>query len=230
MSAENALIIWARGLAQRSAADPIIKTAKDAAETLRNAIVQTPEDAASVTALLDGVRKGRLNAKKSLDDILRDPKSAIAEAKGLLDPIIKAFEEVEAAGKASVTRYLLEMQAAAQAAERKARADADAAARVSDLPAMEAEPVAVQSIVRSESGASIHLVSRLHVEMIDAVAVAAFDGSMLKLVDGEALAAYRHYSNKDEPPEDSKVHPLGGCEWHGMRFYEESKGAQRGSK
>ena len=257
MAAENALVIWARGLAQRAAADPIIKAAKDAAETLRNAIVQTPEDAASVTALLDGVRKGRLNAKKSLDDILRDPKSAIAEAKGLLDPIITAFEEVETAGKASVTRYLLEQQRLAQEAERKAReeaarvaeeaekenrarAAAAAAAESAGLPVMEYEeavtlamevPAApVQSIVRSEAGASVHLVKRLHVEMIDAVAVAVFDGAMLKLVDSEALAAYRHYSNKDEPPEDSKPHPLGGIDWHGMRFYEETTVAQRGSR
>jgi hypothetical protein len=230
MSSESALILWARGLAERAAADPIIKAANEAADRLRKVVVQTPEDATSVTALLDAVRKGRYNAKKSLDDIQRDPKSAIKEAKDLLDPIIKAFEEVEAAGKSAVARYLMEQQEVARAAERAAQVAAVSVAEASSLPAMEQEPVAVQSIVRSGTGASVHLVKRLHVEMLDAVAVAAFDSTLLKLVDSEALASYRHYSNKEEPPADAKSHPSGGVEWHGMRFYEEATVAQRGAR
>jgi hypothetical protein len=230
MSAENALIIWARGLAERAAADPIIKAAKEASAMLAKVVVQTPEDAAKVTALVDSVHKGRSNAKKSLDDIMRDPKSAIAEAKGLLDPIIKSFEECEANGKAAVTRYLLAEREKAQAAERAAQRAAAVVAESVGLPAMEEAPVPVQTIVRTASGASIHLRTTLRVEMIDARAVAEFDESMLKLVDSEALAAYRHYSDKDAPPSDAKTHPLGGFEWRGMRFYEEVSGAQRGGR
>jgi nucleoid-associated protein YgaU len=228
MAVESALIIWARGLAERAAADPIIKAANEAADRLRKVVVQTPEDATSVTALLDAVRKGRSNAKKSLDDIQRDPKSAIAEAKAFLDPIIKAFEEVEAAGKSAVARYLMEQQEVARAAERAAQVAAVSVAEASSLPAMEQEPVAVQSIVRSGTGASVHLVKRLHVEMLDAVAVAAFDSTLLKLVDSEALASYRYHESRE--PLDMKKHPSGGVEWHGMRFYEEATVAQRGAR
>lgn len=76
----------------------------------------------------------------------------------------------------------------------------------------------------------MHLVKRLRVEMIDARAVAEWDGQMLKLVDSDALASYRHYSNGEAPPEGSKSCSAGGIEWHWMRFWEESSVAQRGAR
>jgi len=225
MSSENALM---RGLAERATADPLIAAAKGAASTLHKAVVQTPEDAASVTSLLGAVRKGRLNAEKALDDILRDPKSAIKEAKEHLDPIIKAFKEVEDSGKAAVARFLVEQRQQAAEAERKEREAALAAATEADLPAMEVEAPATQSIVRSGTGTSTHLVTRTHVEMLDAGAVAAYDSSLLKLIDSEALAAYRHYGGGTEQLKGGKLHPAGGIEWNGMRFFEEHTVAQRG--
>jgi hypothetical protein len=232
MAAESSLIIWARGLAERAAADPIIKAALRAAEMLRKVVVQTPEDAQSVTTLLNEVRKGKSNAKKSLDDIVAAPKEAIAEAKAHLDPIIKAFEKVESCGKDAVARFLLEQEAQAKAAERKAQEEAEAVARAATVkgetvPAMEPEPVAVQTIVRAESGASSYLVKRLAVEMVNAAEVAAFDPSMLKLVDSEALLAYRYHEARGTL-DGAKEHPSGGVEWHGCRFYFNATAAQRG--
>jgi hypothetical protein len=230
MASENALIIWARGLAERAAAEPTIKAALAMAEMLDKVVVQSADDAARVTGMLDTVRKGRLSAKKSLDEILRDPKSAIVEAKAHLSPVIESLEKVESSGKSAVSRYLLQQQEDMRKEEAKARVEAAMSAEKSGLPAMESEAATPPTIVRSESGASIHLVSRLKVEMIDAIAVANFSGELLELVPNEALSAYRYYSCDDAPPEDAKSHPLGGYEWHGMRFYEDTTVAQRGSR
>lgn len=229
-SSENALILWARGLSERAAAEPIVRAATATAAMLEKVVVQSTEEAARVTGLLDTVRKGRLAAKKSLEEILRDPKSAIVEAKSHLDPVIHSLEEVEAAGKASVARFLLGEQERCAKEEREARLAAEKASKASDLPVMEVEVAAPASIVRSESGASVHLVKRLRVEMLNAAEVAEFDQLLLKLVDSDALAAYRHYSNGEAPPEGSKSCSAGGVEWHGMRFWEESSVAQRGSR
>ena len=230
MSSENALILWARGLATRATADPIIIAARAAADTLRRTVVTTAEDAQAVTELLNAVRNGRGNAKKALDDILRDPKSAIAEAKAQIDPLIKAFEEVETAGKSAVTRFLVAQQETVRASEAKAKAEAETAARLTDLPPMESAPVETQSIVRAASGGSINLRRTLRVELLDARAVAEWDDSLLRLVDAEALSSYKHYGGGTEQMTEAKVHPAGGLEWKGMRFYDEVGSQLRGSR
>lgn len=133
--------------------------------------------------------------------------------------------EQEARAKEEAARQELDSQRREQL-EREAQAATEAAANVDDAPPpMEAAPVIPDTQVRGARG-FVHTTSRLCVEMLDPVAIASFDPTLVQLVNKAALDLYRVAERREELHE-ATPHPSGGVVWHGMRFYKETGVAAR---